>query len=39
MLHTDLQPLNKLSYQLLHVPQENIKLNEATLLKAILKAT
>lgn len=39
MVHVDLQPRNNLSYQLLHVPQENIKLIEAALLRAILKAT
>lgn len=33
MLHIDLQPLNKLNYQLLHVPRENIKLIEAALLR------
>lgn len=29
MSHIDLQPQNKLYYQLSHVPQENIKLSEA----------
>lgn len=39
MLEYYWQPLNKLNYQLLYISQENIKLIEAALLKAIVKAT